>query len=103
LDLINDDLNIPGALALTWEALKNKKINLATLLKLDEVLGLKIKQNLINKKQNPWPVQVQKLVKERDSARKNKDWEKSDKLRNELQKLGYQTEDHGQTTKLSRV
>lgn len=103
LKLINDDLNIPEALALVWETLKNKKINLTTLLKFDEVLGLKIKQNLISRQQNLWPAQVQKLVRERDQARKNKDWGRSDELRNELQKLGYKVEDHGQTTMLNQV
>lgn len=101
LKFINDDLNIPGALALTWKILKNKTIGLATLSKFDEVLGLKIKQNLISNQQNPLPAPVQKLVKERNRARKNKDWGKSDELRNKLQKLGYRIEDQGEITRLN--
>ena len=34
-----------------------------------------------------------KLVKEREDARKNKEWEKSDSLRDKIKKLGYQVND----------
>jgi cysteinyl-tRNA synthetase len=33
------------------------------------------------------------LVKEREKARKNQDWQKSDTLRNEIEKHGYSVED----------
>jgi cysteinyl-tRNA synthetase len=34
-----------------------------------------------------------KIVEERESARKEKNWEKSDKLREEIKKLGFEISD----------
>ncbi|MFH1790327.1 MAG: cysteine--tRNA ligase [bacterium] len=85
---INNDLYLPGALAMIWDALKSKKISLPALLEFDQVLGLRIKEN-IKKSQATIPASVQKLVKERELARQNQDWNKSDKLRNQIKKLGY--------------
>jgi len=89
---INDDLNIPGALALLWDALNKKQINKKTIYILDEILGLKIKEHL-NKKEEPLSATVKKLIAERDIARQNKDWKKSDELRGELEALGCEVKD----------
>ncbi len=93
-DLINDDLDTPQALALVWEVLKDEKLSNeekhATVLEFDKVLGLNlgaIKTIAII------PESVQKLVSEREEARKNKDYKKSDELRSEIEKLGYQVKD----------
>ena len=37
--------------------------------------------------------EVIKLRDEREEARKNKDWEKSDELRNKINNLGYEIKD----------
>lgn len=103
LEYINNDMDIPAALALIWEAIKNKKINLVALLKFDKVFGLKIKENIGKKQPNKLPAKVKELIKKRDHARKKKDWKKSDELREELQKLGYIVEDQRQGTKLSKT
>ncbi|MFO7916100.1 MAG: cysteine--tRNA ligase [Candidatus Krumholzibacteriales bacterium] len=39
------------------------------------------------------PDEVMKLVRERDQARKDRDWEKADRLRDRVQELGYVIED----------
>ncbi len=89
---INDDINLPQALAVVWDLLNSNCPSGAkkkTLLKFDEVLGLglnKIKQVKI-------PKEILKLVKERESAREQKDWQKADELRKEIEKLGYAVED----------
>jgi len=101
LKLINNNLDTPNALALIWKALKDKKINLDTLLKFDEVLGLKIKENL-NKKEKVLPAEIQKILDERNKARKNKDWKKSDELREKLEKTGYIIEDTKIGTKITQ-
>src|SRR3989339_966515 len=93
LSLVNDDLNTPEALALVWNLVKSKKINIATLLKLDAVLGLRIKENLQIKKSLPVPIQIERLAQERATARELKDWIKSDQLRKQIEKLGYVIED----------
>ena len=94
---INDDMNMPLALSYVWELAKfekkSKKIA-KILLKFDEVLGIKIdkvEENKENKEEIP--EEIQKLVEERKEARKNKDWEKSDKIRDELKEKGYEVKD----------
>ena len=86
---INDDLNMPLAMSFVWEAAKfNKKSKeVANLLKkFDSVLGLSIDKE--NKKEDI-PEEILKLVNDRNEARKNKDYNKSDELRNLILKKGY--------------
>lgn len=93
LEKINDDLNIPSALALIWDLLKEKNINnkdkLNLILTFDKVLGLdlnKIKIEKINSK-------IKDLIKQRELARKNKDFKKADLIRDELLKMNIILED----------
>ncbi|HLC70073.1 MAG TPA: cysteine--tRNA ligase [Patescibacteria group bacterium] len=99
LALINDDLNIPEALATVWEALKNREISLPQLLNFDEVFGLQIEEQI---KTVELPKEVQQLVKERDEARINKDWAKSDELRNQIEALGYVVKDGVKGTEVKK-
>jgi len=99
LALINDDLNIPEALAMVWEALKNRKISLPQLLKFDEVLGLHIEEQI---KAVKLPKEVDLLVKERDEARIKKDWAKSDELRVRIEALGYVVKDGARGTEVKK-
>ncbi|MBD3362573.1 cysteine--tRNA ligase [Candidatus Dojkabacteria bacterium] len=83
---LEDDFNIPEALAVSWELLKadiNDNDKLATILDFDRVLGL----NLLDKaeKEIEIPEEVEKLLKRRKEARENKEWEKSDEFRDKLE------------------
>ena len=90
---INDDLNIPKALALCWKIIKSpllsngEKYNL--LLDFDRVFGL----NLKDIKKVKVPLRIQKLVKLREKYRQEKKWKKADEVREEVQKNGYLIED----------
>ena len=91
-EAINDDLNMPLAMSVVWEVVKNpiKSNKFAKLLdKFDEVLGL----NLSNKEELELPEEIKDILEERKSARKNKDWAKSDELRDRLLELGYVVKD----------
>ncbi len=93
LEAINDDLNMPRAMAVVQEMLKSNIHNTekrATILDFDRVLGLKLDQ--LDKEQ-ALPAAVQKLVDARIKAREAKDFENSDQLRAEIEKLGYQVQD----------
>lgn len=94
LEAINDDLNMPVAMSVVWDVIKNpkKSIRLKELiLKFDEVLGL----DLINyqKEESNLSKEIQKLVEERNLARKYKNWEESDRIRNILINKGYNVKD----------
>ncbi len=97
---ISDDLNTPQALAVVWELMEDKKIKnpdkLSTILKFDEVLGLKLDEPLEFKVSND----VESLVLERNAARKAKDWKKSDELRAEIEKAGYLVKDGPKGTEI---
>ncbi|MBU1204141.1 MAG: cysteine--tRNA ligase [Nanoarchaeota archaeon] len=96
LNAINDDLNIPKALGIFWNALKDKnlgsrqKYELA--LEFDKIFGLSLKEL---KSQTPQtiPKEIQQLAEQRQKARAQKDFTASDKLRKKLQSLGYTIED----------
>jgi cysteinyl-tRNA synthetase len=98
-DFINDDLDTPQAIALMWEMLKDKNISdkekRATINEFDKILGLNIKEvsKSIKESESNIPANVKKLVSEREKARKNKDWAKSDDLRNSILKEGFEVKD----------
>ena len=96
---LEDDINIPAALAITWDMTKLNNPDsdkLSTLYKLDEVLGLKLKVHVAQLRANKTtiPLEVSKLLKQRDQARVDKNWELADKIRDQLQKdFGYNVVD----------
>ena len=100
LKAINDDLNMPLAMGIVWEVAKNEKKSkkfAELLLEFDRVLGLKID------KKDDIPEEVLKLVEERNVARKEKNWQKSDELRGKIQEYGYRIEDSKEGTKIEKI
>ena len=88
---INDDLNMPNALQILWSLIRDEKAagKFQTVKKMDEVFGL----NLFEKEKIEIPSDVKKLADERLKARKNKNWERSDELREKINNLGFVVED----------
>ncbi|MFH1631472.1 MAG: cysteine--tRNA ligase [bacterium] len=92
---INDDLDMPGAVAELWGIVNDEKMESsaksATILKLDEVLGLQLGEYVAR------PVQVsekiKKLLAERQKARAEKDWSQSDVIRGKIAEEGFTVED----------
>ena len=95
-EAINDDLNMPLAMSFVWEVAKFEKKNpevTKVLQKFDSVLGIKIDSSN-SKLEEEIPQEILELVNERKIARENKDWEKSDKLRDKISDLGYIIKDN---------
>jgi cysteinyl-tRNA synthetase len=92
-DSINDDLGTPQAIAIMWELIKDSDAEdadkLATLLKFDEVLGLK----LSDIKPVEIPQKVRELIAQREETRIKGDWEESDRLRELIKKAGFVVSD----------
>lgn len=91
-EAINDDLNMPQAMSVVWDVIKNpiKSKKFAELLrKFDQVLGVKIDE----KEEIELPKEIEDIIEERKQARTDKDWNKSDKLRDKLFDLGYVVKD----------
>ena len=93
LTAINDDLNMPRAMATIQEMLKSDMPGAekyATILDFDRVLGLSLDQ--VDKPQE-LSAEVQALVDARRRARASKDWAGSDRLRDEILARGYTVKD----------
>ncbi|MDO8517340.1 MAG: cysteine--tRNA ligase [Nanoarchaeota archaeon] len=99
--VINDDLNMPQALAIFWELLRDKKAEgkINTIKEMDKIFGL----NLLEKEKEVIPKEIIQLAEEREEARKNKDWGKSDKLRVKIKEIGYEIKDMPSGFVLSKI
>ena len=89
---INDDMNMPLALSVVWEAVKypEKSPKIAQLLKkFDIVLGIKIDEV----QETKIPQEILDLVEERKQARSDKNWNESDRLRDLIAEKGYIVKD----------
>lgn len=92
---INDDLNMPAAMGVVWEVVRQDKKSdkfAKLLLKFDTVLGLKINEEC-NKPKEELPEEILELIEERKKARENKEWNKSDELRDIIKEKGYEIKD----------
>jgi cysteinyl-tRNA synthetase len=98
---INEDLDMPSALAVLWNLVRDKKARgkLQTIKKMDEVLGL----DLIKQEKEKIPKEILKLAKQREEARKKTNFELADKLRRDIQKKGYLVEDTKKGAKVKKV
>ena len=91
---INDDMNMPLALSVVWEAVKypEKSPKIAQLLKkFDTVLGIKIDE--VEVQETKIPQEILDLVEERKQARSDKNWSESDRLRDLIAEKGYIVKD----------
>ncbi len=99
-EALADDVNLPGALALLWETLKDASIpapqRLAFAQEAEEVLALDL---FSEKAEQELPAELGALIKEREAARKAKDFKRSDELRKALSDKGVLIEDTSSGTK----
>ena len=103
LEAINADLNMPRAMAVVQEMLKSSLSDAEkymAILDFDCVLGLdmdQVSQTAV------LPEEVQKLVDARIKAREAGDFVASDRLRDELQALGYMVQDTKEGMKVIKI
>ena len=91
---INDDMNMPLGMSFVWEVIKYPKkcpeiANL--LLKFDKVLGIRIEKE--EEKKEKLPEEISNLIEKRKQARNEKNWQESDRIREEIQQKGYIVKD----------
>ncbi len=105
---INDDMNTPQAIALSWELVKDtnhsNEDKRATLIDFDRVLGLKldtVPKSTEDKIEIPPEIHV--LVQAREEARQKKDWEQADALRLEIEARGYNISDTPSGIKIIQI
>jgi cysteinyl-tRNA synthetase len=102
LAAVNDDLNLPRALATVWDLLRSRRDAPAeqarTLVRFDAVLGLNLAQ--VPAAGQLAPLAVRRLVAEREAARRSRDWRRADELRQQVRELGYAIDDTTQGPRL---
>ncbi len=103
-EALADDVNMPAALAVLWETLKDNSVpapaRLAFALAAEEVTALDLFRTAPAGELAP---ELAALIKEREQARKNKDFKRSDELRKELSDKGVLIEDTAGGTKWKLV
>ena len=106
---ISEDLNLPKVLAVVWTLLKDSALSdsekLTLLLDFDRVLGLDLERKAESNDNNKNEIdqKVFDLIKEREEARKAKDFAKSDEIRDLLKEMGIAIKDTADGTKWKKV
>jgi cysteinyl-tRNA synthetase len=95
LEAVNDDLNMPKALTIVWKLVRDEKEvsegeKYELLLEFDKILAVDLAREITKEK---LPKEIEELIRKREEARKRKDWETADRLREEIKKRGYLLED----------
>lgn len=96
LEKINDDLNMPEAMAVLWEVVKDNSLNsgekLELIYDLDKVFGLEL-EKAEEEKADVIPDEIRELANARSEAKSNKDFKKADELRELVKQKGYDIAD----------
>lgn len=94
-EAINDDINMPLAIAVVWDVAKEKEKSreyYELIKKFDEILSLELDREE-NTEKVEYPEEVEELLKERKEARENRDYKKSDELRDRIREHGFDVKD----------
>lgn len=94
LHVLNQDLNMPKALAIMWEMLRSdepEEAKAAALKRMDQVLGLQIFE--ASEKMNTIPEDVLILSNEREKLRKEGRFMLADQIRHKIEKMGFEVDD----------
>jgi len=103
---VNDDLNMPQALAVMWEMVRNNKLSDKAKLELlndfDKVFALDL-DNVEEEKKESVPSEIIELLNKRNEAKRMKDFKTADDIRNKLKELGYEVIDKKEGAEVKAV
>jgi len=106
---INDDMNMPGALAAVHELITEANRRgepgavLDTLFDWDRVLGLRLKERAEERASEELPAELQAMIDQRQEARTSRDFARADALRAQLREAGIEIEDTSQGVRWKRI
>lgn len=112
IEAMDDDFNVQNALSVMYDLtstlnthLQEDKVDKPALKRAKKILidWLEIFGVSFNENQAEDDTDIEKMITERDAARKNKDWAESDRLRDQLQARGIVIEDTPQGTRWHRA
>ena len=94
---LEDDLNMPLALAVVWEVVKSNipsQDKMDLVLDFDKVLGLNLKSQIsMTKEVTEVPEELKELLNKREELRQVKKFDEADDVRKEIEKKGYLVKD----------
>ena len=109
-EAIADNFNTPKMLAVLNKLIRSNlepSDVVATAFEMDKVLGLDLEKTVLEKEDKPKTdelnEEIKRIVKEREEARKQKNWELSDRLRKELLDRGFKVLDKEDGQHVSRI
>lgn len=111
LNAINDDLNLPLAVGIVWDIVKNNEYSVDIynlIIDFDKVLGLSLENSVKEYKDISFteievPQEIKDLAEKRLQAKKEKNYVLADNLRNEITQKGYNLIDTPQGYKINKI
>jgi len=95
INAISDDFNMPQALAVLWDLIKDDKIVNAekylTIINFDQIFALKLDQVKLEKIEIP--KEIRAMLDNREKFRSLGDFEQADAIREEIEIMGYEIKD----------
>lgn len=105
-EAVNDDLNMPQALAVMWGVVRDEELTPAAKLTLlydfDKVLGLDL-DKVTEEKSADVPADVMDLVNQRIAAKKAKDFKLADELRARVKEMGWEIVDKKDGVEVKKI
>jgi len=112
-EAMEDDFNTPKAVAVIFDLVNKANVLISQsklsstgskdifkfLKKVDKIFGFILKE----KSREKTPQEIIGLAKEREKYRKEKNWQKADEARKEIEKMGYRVEDTEEGPKIKKI
>lgn len=102
---VEDDLNMALAISIVWKVVRDDKLKpyekIVLVENFDRVLGLNLAVKEVQSLDVP--SEVAGLVNKREEFRKNRDWQKSDEMRKEIEAMGYKVSDFTDGVKVEKI
>lgn len=90
MEAVNDDLNMPQAMSFVWNVVRDNDLGAKEkydiLLEMDKILGFEF--DSFEEEKVEMNSEIEALIKEREEARKNKDFKRSDEIRDKFKEMG---------------
>lgn len=106
MEAVNDDLNMPQAIAVLWGVVRNEKLSsiekLNLIIDFNRVLGLDLDKTVEEPKADV-PEEIMELVNDRIAAKKSKNFAKADELRDKVKSLGYEIVDKKDGVEVKKI
>jgi cysteinyl-tRNA synthetase len=99
IEYLDDNLNTASAISVIWDLIKDSSVKdedkKTTIFNFDKIFGLNLEavSNLAKKLQENTPENIKKMAEERELARKAKNFQKADILRDMIEEDGYSVKD----------